>query len=452
MSRTCLSVILAAGEGTRMKSAFPKVLHKMGGLPLVCHVVRAIKSAGAEQIAVVAGNDAQAVAAAVRPFADDAVIFEQKQRLGTAHAVLAARDLLLQPADDVLIAYGDTPLIEKTPLLKARKMLAQGADIVVTGFRTGKPAGYGRLIEKNGALTAIVEDKDASAAEKKITFCNGGLMAVRGGHLLSLLDCVKNKNVKGEYYLTDIVALGAARGLTIRAFEAPMTDVIGVNNRVELAEAEAVWQSRKRQEMMLAGVTLQAPETVFFSYDTEIMADAVIEPHVFFGPGVKIAGGAVIHAFSHFEGASIGPHAEIGPYARLRPGADLHKDVKIGNFCEIKKSSVGAGAKINHLAYIGDASIGVRANIGAGTITCNYDGRHKQQTRIGEGAFIGSNTSLVAPVSIGDNAYIASGSVITQNVADDALAFARARQVSKPGRAKILRELAAVIKKSGKRQ
>lgn len=450
MSRTCLSIILAAGEGMRMQSALPKVLHEIGGLPLVCHVVRAMKSAGSERIAVVVGNGGQAVAAAVRPFAADALIFEQKKRLGTAHAVLAAREALQESVDDVLIVFGDTPLIEEKALAGIRAALADGADIVVTGFRTDRPAGYGRLVEKKGRLKAVTEEKDADAEEKKITFCNGGLMAVKGKHLLSLLDAVENSNANAEYYLTDIVALGAGRGLDVRAVEVPMDNVVGVNNRAELAEAEAIWQRRRRQALMLAGVTMQMPESVFLSYDTGITSDVVIEPHVFFGHGVQVASGAIIHAFSHIEGAVIGANAEIGPYARLRPGADLQTDVKIGNFCEIKKAVIGPGAKVNHLAYIGDAEIGARANIGAGTITCNYDGYNKWKTVIGEGTFIGSNSSLVAPVSIGSHAYVASGSVITESVTDNALAFGRTRQVNKANQAEILRERCAAIKKAEK--
>jgi len=433
-----------------MKSALPKVLHRIGGLPLVCHVIHTMKSAGSDSVAVVVGNGAESVTAVVRPFAADVLIFEQKERAGTAHAVLAAREALQRPADDVLIAFGDTPLIEDKALVTAREILADGADIVVMGFRTDKPAGYGRLVEDKGKLRAIVEEKEASAEERKITFCNGGVMAVKGKYLLSLLDAVKNDNAKGEYYLTDIVGLATGRGLDVRVVEVPMDNTVGVNNCAQLAEAEAIWQKRKRQELMLAGVTMRAPDSVFFSYDTRIAADVVIEPYVFFGPGVKIAAGTVIYAFSHIEGAVIGADAEIGPYARLRPGADLQTGVKIGNFCEIKKAAIGSGAKINHLTYIGDAAIGACANIGAGTVTCNYDGYNKWQTRIGERAFIGSNTSLVAPVSVGDRAYIASGSVITEDVADDTLAFGRAHQINKAGRAKILRERYAAIKKDRK--
>src|SRR5690606_699572 len=301
------------------------------------------------------------------------------------------------------------------------------------------PHGYGRLIEQNGKLVAIIEEKETTDEQKQITFCNGGLMAVRGACALELLDAVDNKNAKGEYYLTDIVSLAHGKGLSVEAVEVPIDNVIGINNRAELAEAEAIWQRRTRQEMMLAGVTMIAPETVFFAHDTLIEADVLIEPNVFFGPGVHVAIGAIIHAFSHVEGARIGSHAQIGPFARLRPGADLEEKSKVGNLCAVKNASFVEGEKVNHLTHIGDASIGASSNIGAGSITCNYDGYNKHKTIIGENAFIGSNSSLVAPVKIGSNAYVASGSVVTTDVPDDALALGRARQENKNGRAAILR-------------
>jgi bifunctional UDP-N-acetylglucosamine pyrophosphorylase/glucosamine-1-phosphate N-acetyltransferase len=386
------------------------------------------------------------VRGAVEKVADAVSAFEQKERLGTAHAVLAARAAIERGYDDLLIVFGDTPLIEAHSLQAARNKLSEGADVVVIGFRPASPHGYGRLIEEGGKLTAIIEEKEASEAQKKISFCNGGLMAVRGSHALALLDAVDNKNAKGEYYLTDIVGLAHGKGLNVVAIEVPVDNVIGINNRAELAEAENIWQNRKRQEMMLAGVTLIAPENVFFSHDTLVETDVVIEPNVFFGQGVHVASGALIHAFSHIEGAKIGVNAEIGPFARLRPGANLGEKSKVGNFCEVKNAQVGKGAKINHLTYIGDATVGASSNIGAGTITCNYDGYNKYKTVIGENAFVGSNSSLVAPVSIGDNAYIASGSTITDDVPADALAFGRARQETKEGRGKILREKYAAIK------
>jgi bifunctional UDP-N-acetylglucosamine pyrophosphorylase / glucosamine-1-phosphate N-acetyltransferase len=444
--RTCLSIVLAAGEGTRMKSSLPKVLHQVAGLPLVCHVVKAVQGTGKSDVALVVGRGADKVQAAVEKVADAVTSFEQTERLGTAHAVLAAREAIARGYDDLLIVFGDTPLIEAQSLQAARSKLEEGSDVVVIGFRPTSPQGYGRLIEENGKLVAIVEEKEATEAQKKIGFCNGGLMAVRGAHTLALLDAVDNKNAKGEYYLTDIVGLAHEKGLNVTALEVPVDNVIGINNRAELAEAENIWQNRKRQDMMLAGVTLIAPETVFFSHDTLIEADVIIEPNVFFGPAVHVAAGALIHAFSHIEGANIGEKAEIGPFARLRPGANLGEKSKVGNFCEVKNAEVGKGAKINHLTYIGDATVGASSNIGAGTITCNYDGYNKYKTVIGENAFIGSNSSLVAPVEIGENAYIASGSTITDNVPADALAFGRARQETKEGRGKILREKYAAIK------
>lgn len=444
--RTCLSIVLAAGEGTRMKSSLPKVLHQVAGLPLVCHMVKAVQGTGDSDVALVVGRGAEDVRNAVEKITNNVSAFEQKERLGTAHAVLAARDAIARGYDDLLIVFGDTPLIEAHSLQAARARLAADADIVVIGFRPANPTGYGRLIEDGERLVAIVEEKEATDAQKKIGFCNGGLMAVRGAHALALLDAVENDNAKGEYYLTDIVAIAHAKGLNVSAIEVPVDNVIGINNRAELAEAENIWQSRKRRDMMLSGVTLIAPETVFFSHDTLVEADVIIEPNVFFGPGAHVASGAVIHAFSHIEGAHVGSNAEIGPFARLRPGANLGEKSKVGNFCEVKNAEVGKGAKINHLTYIGDADIGAASNIGAGTITCNYDGYNKYRTVVGEGAFIGSNSSLVAPVTIGDNAYIASGSVITKDVPADALALGRARQENKDGRATLLREKYAAIK------
>jgi len=446
-ARTCLSIILAAGEGTRMKSALPKVLHPIAGLPMVAHVMKAADAAGGGDVALVIGHGADAVRAAVGDLAPGAGIFVQEQRLGTAHAALAAREAIARGYDDVLVMFGDTPLLEAASLADARARLAEGAAVVVMGFRTPNPAGYGRLVEKDGALVAIREDKDASPEEKKIGFCNGGLMAIAGKDALKLLDAVGNSNAKGEFYLTDIVEIARAAGLKAVATEVPFESVLGINNKAELAEAEAIWQQRRRRAMMLSGVTLIAPETVFFSHDTEIGADTVVEPNVWFGPGVSIAGNAIIHAFSHLEGAKVAARADVGPYARLRPGADLREKAKVGNFCEVKKAVIDTGAKVNHLSYIGDAFVGAKANIGAGTITCNYDGFNKFVTEIGAGAFVGSNSSLVAPVKIGAGAYVASGSVITEDVPDDALAFGRARQKTLPERGRQLRERQASFAK-----
>ena len=446
MDRSCLSIILAAGEGTRMKSSLPKVLHKIAGLPLVCHVVRQVQSIGKSDIAVVVGRGADEVSSAVKEFSKTANIYLQKERLGTAHAVLSAREMLSKNYDDVLIVFGDTPLIEAKSLERARDELAHGADIVVMGFITENPSGYGRLIEKDGKLQAIIEEKDATTEQKKIKFCNGGVMALNGKLALSLLEQIKNENAKKEYYLTDIVKIGVSRELEVKAISIPFENVIGVNTRFELSEAEALWQKRKARELMLSGVTMLRPETVYFSYDTAIDGDVIIEPNVFFGPNVKVETGVIIHGFSHLEGAIVKAQSEIGPYARLRPGAFLENSSKVGNFCEIKNSRIGEGAKVNHLTYIGDAVVGGHTNIGAGTITCNYDGFNKWKTIIGENAFIGSNSALVAPVEIGDGAYVASGSVITDQVPENSVAFGRARQINKEGRANALRERFSALK------
>ncbi len=447
--RTCLCVVLAAGEGTRMKSERPKVLHEIGGLPLVGHVLNAAREVGGE-IALVTGHGGDAVDAAVAPLAPQARFYRQHDRLGTAHAVLAAREAIEQGYDDLLVVFGDAPLVEPGVLRSARTSLAAGADVAVIGFRTPAPTGYGRLIEENGRVVAIREERDCSDEEKLITYCNGGLMAINGKRALELLDRIGNDNAKHEFYLTDIVEIAHQDDLVVVAVEAPFESVLGINNRAELAAAERIWQQRRRRAVMLEGVTLIDPESVFFSYDTEIGADTLIEPNVFFGKGARIASGVTIHANSHIAGATVAEGAEIGPFARLRPGAKLGEASKVGNFCEVKNADVASGAKINHLTYVGDAVIGARANLGAGTITCNYDGFGKHLTQIGAGAFIGSNSSLVAPVKIGAGAYVASGSTITDNVPDDALAFGRAKQATKEGRGKELRDRLASEKAKSK--
>ncbi len=446
-NRTCLSIVLAAGEGTRMKSALPKVLHKIAGLPMVAHVARAAAEAGAGDIALVTGSRGEETLKAVAPYAR-AERFEQTERQGTAHAALAAKAAIARRYDDVLVAFGDTPLVRAQDLAAARARLAEGAVVAVMGFRTDRPTGYGRLIEQGGRLVAIREERDCSEAERRIGLCNGGVMAIDGRHALALLEKVGNDNAKREYYLTDIVEIANAEGLKVVATEAPADTVLGINNRVELAEAEAIWQAARRREAMLAGATLVAPETVHFSFDTVLGTDVTVEPNVVFAPGVTVGDGAVVHAFSHLEGATVGPGASVGPFARLRPGAHLEEKAKVGNFVEVKQALIGAGAKVNHLTYIGDASVGAETNIGAGTITCNYDGFNKHRTEIGAGAFIGSNSALVAPVKIGAGAYIASGSVITKDVPDDALAFGRAHQAIKEGRARTIRERHAATKKA----
>ncbi|MDY8110031.1 bifunctional UDP-N-acetylglucosamine diphosphorylase/glucosamine-1-phosphate N-acetyltransferase GlmU [Fulvimarina sp. 2208YS6-2-32] len=432
MSRTCLSIILAAGEGTRMRSSRSKVLHEVGHLPLVRHVARAALGAGSDALALVVGRDGDAVASAVRKDAPSAATFEQVERRGTGHAVLAARDALAEGFDDVVVLFGDTPLLSPDTIARARARLETGIAVCVIGFRPSDPTGYGRLIEEKGELVAIREQKEASEAELRIGFCNAGIMAFSGREALSMLEAIGDDNAKGEYYLTDLVEIARRCGHRVEAIEAPVAETIGVNNRAELAEVEALWQARTRERVMLSGVTLIDPKSVHFAYDTQVGEDVLIEPNVVFGPGVTIAPGAVIHAFCHLSGAMVGTGAAVGPFARLRPGTRLGEGTKVGNFCEVKQADVAAGAKINHLSYIGDAQIGANANIGAGTITCNYDGALKHLTQIGANAFIGSNSALVAPVAIGDGAYVGSGSVITENVEPDALAIARGRQVNKP--------------------
>ena len=450
MTRTCLAIVLAAGDSTRMKSSMSKVLHPVGGRPMIAHVMASIASSGVSDVALVLGRDAEKVEAAAKT---DGVRVEsvlQTERLGTGHAVLMAKEAIARGYDDILVAYGDVPLITAAPLKAAREALSQGADVAVIGFHTKNPTGYGRLLVEDGELIAIREEKDATDAERAVTWCNSGLMAIDGRKALDLLSRIGNQNAKGEYYLTDLVEIARSLGGRAVAVDAPESELTGCNNRAELAVIERLWQERRRHELMVSGVTMIAPETVFLSHDTVIGQDALIEPNVVFGPGVTVEGGAVIHAFSHLEGAHVAAGATVGPFARLRPGANLAEGSKVGNFCEVKKAEIGKGAKVNHLTYIGDAVIGAETNIGAGTITCNYDGVNKHKTHIGAGAFIGSNSSLVAPVSIGDGALIASGSVITEDVPSDTLAFGRARQEMKPGRAADIRARNLAIKAAKK--
>jgi bifunctional UDP-N-acetylglucosamine pyrophosphorylase/glucosamine-1-phosphate N-acetyltransferase len=445
--RTCLAIVLAAGEGTRMRASLPKVLHRIGGRTLLAHVLDAALEAGGSEITLVVGPDHDAVAREARALAPKVRIYEQKQRRGTAHAVLAARQAFRGKPDDILVIFADTPLVRPETLRKLRGALARGAAVAVLGFRPADPTGYGRLITHGGELIAIREERDASAAERKIALCNGGLMALAGKDALAILDRIGNANAKGEYYLTDAVAIARDMGLKAVAIETGEDDMRGVNTKAQLAETEAVLQQRLRAAALDAGVTIIAPDTVFLSADTKFGKDVTIEPNVVFGPGVTVADGATICSFSHLEGAHVGKCARVGPFARLRPGAELGADAHIGNFVEVKEAKIGAGAKANHLAYIGDASVGAEANIGAGTITCNYDGIAKHRTAIGKGAFIGSNSALVAPVKIGDGAYIGSGSVVTKDVPADSLAIARGEQTVKVGWAKRLRQLKSLGKK-----
>lgn len=447
-NRSCLAIVLAAGEGTRMRSSLPKVLHAVGHKSLVAHVLTAAMKAGVAEIAVVVGPGRDDVAKESKAIAPGANVFEQRERLGTAHAVLAAREAIAKGADDILVMFADTPLVRPETLSRLRAAIASGAAVAVLGFRPKDPTGYGRLVMKGDDLLAIVEDKDATPDERKITLCNGGLMVLAGNTALKILDRIGNDNAKGEYYLTDAVAIARDMGLKATVIETDEDDVRGINTKAQLAEAEAVLQQRLRAAAMEAGVTLIAPETVFLSSDTTFGKDVTVEPNVVFGPGVTVEDGATIRSFSHLEGAVVGKGARVGPFARLRPGAKLGEDVHIGNFVEVKAATIEDGAKANHLAYIGDARVGAKANIGAGTITCNYDGVNKHLTDIGAGAFIGTNSSLVAPVKIGDGAYVGSGSVVTKDVPADALAIARGQQVNKEGGASRLRELYNKMKKA----
>ena len=440
--RSCLTIVLAAGEGTRMKSDLPKVLHKVAGLEMVNHVVASAMQAGDSEddlCVVITGNNRDLVEASVGARFGDVMFFEQYERLGTANAVMAAENSLLYGFDDVLVLFGDTPLLQPQTLLDMRQCLTKSADVAVLGFRTSQPDGYGRLLEENGKLIAIREHKEASAKEREINFCNGGIMAINGKKCLELVSSISNKNQKGEFYLTDVVEIAHANGLQVVAHEGDSSEILGINTRVELAQAEGLWQARQRREMMLAGVTMQAPDTVFLSHDTRIGAQTILEPNQFFATGVTIGKSNTIRANCHFDTCVIQDHCDIGPYARLRPGTKLANRAKVGNFVEIKKADIGEGAKVNHLSYIGDAIVGPKANIGAGTITCNYDGVNKHVTQIGAGAFIGSNSALVAPVKIGDNAYVGSGSVITKDAPDDSLVVSRARQVTIEDKAKTLK-------------
>jgi bifunctional UDP-N-acetylglucosamine pyrophosphorylase/glucosamine-1-phosphate N-acetyltransferase len=426
-------IILAAGKGTRMKSALPKVLHRVAGRPMIAHVVGNAAAIGADRITVVIGPDMPGVAAAVEPH----LTAVQHERNGTADAVKAARPVLGEIDGDVIITYGDMPLIPAEAMqAMVEERRASGAAIVVLGVTFENPPAFGRLIlAHDGTLERIVEVLDASPAEKAVKLCNSGLMCIEGKHLWSLLDAVRNENAKGEFYLTDIVAIARARGLVARVVEGRPNDLLGVNSREELAIVEAEMQTRLRARAMANGATLIDPASVFLSMDTEIGRDVVIGPNVVFGPGVTIADEVEIAAFCHIEGARVERGARIGPFARLRPGASIGEAAHIGNFVEVKNATLGAGAKANHLSYIGDAEIGAKTNIGAGTITCNYDGFLKYKTVIGEGVFIGSNSALVAPLSIGAGAIIGAGSVVVRDVPADAIATARGEQSVREGAA-----------------
>jgi bifunctional UDP-N-acetylglucosamine pyrophosphorylase/glucosamine-1-phosphate N-acetyltransferase len=439
--RTSLTIVLAAGEGTRMRSKLPKVLHQVAGQSLLAHVLGAAPNGAGASLAVVVGPDHQAVADEAKRARPDAATFIQHERRGTAHAVLAAREAIAKGADDLLIAFGDTPLISAATFERLRAPLRSGAALTVLGFRAADPTGYGRLLVEGDALVAIREHAEASPDERKVTLCNAGVMAFAGATALKIIDQIGNANSKGEFYLTDAVEVVHSLGLRATVIETGEDEVRGINTKGQLAEAEQIMQARLRLAALDAGVTLVAPDTVHLSADTTFGKDVTIEHYVVIGPGVSIADGAVIHAFSHIVQAAIGRNASIGPYARLRPGTSVGDGARIGNFVETKAAILEAGVKVNHLTYIGDTHIGAGANIGAGTITCNYDGFNKHKTMIGAGAFVGSNSSLVAPVKIGAGAFIGSGSVITRDVPDDALAVARGQQTTRDGWARRFRDM-----------
>ena len=409
-----------------MKSARPKVLHEIANAPMLAHVLETARQSGLHDAAVVVAPGMDDVVSVARSVFPAAAGFIQDRQLGTGHAVLAARDALEGFCGDVVVLYGDTPLIRPQTLAQMLERLKNGAGLVVLGFEAEDPAGYGRLItDASGALLAVREEKDASREERAVTLCNSGVFAFRGENLLGLLDRIGNDNANGEYYLTDAVELACGDGLKTAVVLCAEREVMGVNSKLQLAAAEAELQKRLRARALEEGATLVAPETVFLCRDTKFGRDVVVEPNVVFGPGVSVGDGARIRAFSHLEGADVGAGAVVGPFARLRPGAELGSNVRIGNFVEVKNSTMDEGSKANHLAYVGDTHVGAKANLGAGTITCNYDGFRKHRTEIGKGVFVGSNTALVAPVKIGEGAFIGSGSVISKNVPADALVVTR---------------------------
>ena len=424
-------VILCAGQGTRMKSALPKVLHELAGLPMVEHVVTTTQQLPPEETIIVVGPSMPQVQKTIEGLDLSATLAVQQQALGTGHAVRAAEEALADFDGLVFILYGDTPLIEADTL---RSMQSTGATVTVLGMRPNNPAAYGRLIcDDSGNLKRIVEFNDANADERAVNLCNSGVMAVQSKDLFRYLSEIKNDNAKSEYYLTDIVELAVNEGKQCAVVEASEESLLGVNDRADLASAEEAWQTRRRQQVMKSGVTMISPDTVTFHHDTEIGSDVVIEPNVMFAAGVNVKKNARIRAFSHLEGATVGEASIIGPYARLRPGANLGKDVRIGNFVEVKNADLEEGAKVNHLSYVGDAHVGAFANIGAGTITCNYDGFQKYRTTIGDHAFIGSNSALVAPVDVGEGAIVGAGSTITEDVEADALSMTRPQQLHRVG-------------------
>lgn len=428
-------VILAAGKGTRMKSDLPKVLHEIAGAPLLVHAMKSGAALEPTRTIIVTGHGADQVEEAAKAWDPEAEVVRQSEQLGTAHAVDQARAALSGSDDDVIILYGDTPFIRPETLEKMRAARA-GHDVVVLGFEAADPGRYGRLKMAGDSLEAIVEYKDASDEEREISLCNSGVISASASVLFDLISKVDNQNASGEFYLTDIVGIARAQGQSATVVRCDEAETMGINSRAELGAASAIYQQRARADLMAQGVTMEAPDTVHLSHETVIGPDTIIEPNVVFGPGVTVENGARIRAFSHLEGCHVSRGAIVGPYARLRPGAELAEHVRIGNFVEVKNAQIDAGAKVNHLSYVGDAHIGEKSNIGAGTITCNYDGVFKHRTTIGKNVFVGSNTMLVAPVTLGDDAMTASGSVITKDVCDGDLAIARAAQTNKAGLAR----------------
>jgi len=440
-ARPNAAVILAAGRGIRMCSDLPKVLHPVGGAPMLHHAMRAALSLAPERLAVVVGPGADAVASAAREVAPSVSVCVQAEPLGTGHAVRMAEAALAGFEGDVFVLFGDTPFISAGTLGRMKAARAGGADLVALSFEAAEPGGYGRMVTGPAdALERIVEARDASAEELEIRLCNSGVLAADRAALSGLLAGIGNDNAKGEYYLTDAVGLARARGLSARVVRCAEAETRGINDRVQLTEAEAAFQAGARRAAMLGGATLTAPETVFLAWDTKVGRDVTIGPNVVCLPGVEIADGAKILGFCHFERCRIGPGAVIGPFARLRPGADIGPGAKIGNFVEVKNARFEAGAKASHLSYVGDATVGAKANLGAGTVTCNYDGFAKHRTEIGDGAFIGVHTSLVAPVSVGAGAYVGTGTVVTRDVPADALALSRTPQTNREGVASRLRQ------------
>ncbi len=431
-------IVLAAGEGTRMRSELPKVLHEVAGAPLISHALAAGEALNPARTVVVAGVGADLVRLAVQAEASEARVVIQRERRGTAHAVGQAKGALEGFSGDVLVLYGDTPFIRPQTLSDMAEARAKGADVVVLGFEAEEPGRYGRLIVEDGRLVRIVEHADARADERAVRLCNSGVVMAGAETLWDLIEAVRDDNASGEFYLTDVVGVATARGLRAEVVVCEEGETMGVNSRADLAAAEAAFQDAARMHMLEEGVTLTAPSTVHFSRDTLIGRDAVVEPHVVFGPGVRVEGGARVRAFSHLEGCVVEAGAVVGPYARLRPGARVGRGARVGNFVEVKEATIGHGAKVPHLSYVGDAEVGARANLGAGTVTCNYDGVSKHRTTIGADAFVGSATMLVAPVSVGAHALTGSGSVITRDVPPGALAVGRARQRTIPDRARAL--------------